>query len=234
MGLLRGKVTNGTGENGMKALVTLILCALLVAACTTQPRRGSVPDEQVTYDGLARSDRAGFDNVWLKPGTNFSSYTKIIVESPQLEFRTPGSHEDARYRQEHVRLTAADRQGITRMVNKTFREEFQKIRTFSVADQPGPDVLIVHTRLLDIFKIVPREFDDPAREMLGVVTEATLIAELHDSQTGEILARSVETSAKGYAGSLDTARQRDWSVLVQPVQRWSGEIRDRLDAIHDL
>jgi hypothetical protein len=218
----------------MKALMPLILCTVFLAGCTQEGRLISTPEEDVTYDGLVRSNRADLQNVWLKPGIDFSVYNRVILEEPQLEFRAFGSQEDPRYRKEQFPLTADDKRNMTQMVQQVFSEEFAKLQNYTMTDQSGTDVLILRSRIIDILKLVPRQDDDLAREPLGTVTEATGVAELYDSESGEILARSVARRGKGYAGNIQSARSKNWSPLKPSVQRWAGEIRDRLDQIHSL
>lgn len=219
----------------MKALIPVLLCAVFVAGGMAVARDASAQDMDMTYDGLVPSDRRDLKNVWLKPGIDFSHYTQIILEAPVFEFRIPGSTEDRRFRQEQFMLTPADKQGMTEMANRIFTEEFEKFRHYKLVDDAGPDVIIVQTRILDILKLVPTEADDPSMDVTRMrsVTEATLVAEAHDSLSGEILARSVDQRGKAYAGGVASARSRDWAPLEKPVRRFAVEVRDRLDKIHD-
>ena len=132
-------------------------------------------------------------------------------------------------------LRPADKQGMTEMANRIFTEEFNEFRNYELVDDAGPNVIIVRTRILDILKLVPTEADDPSMDVsrMRSVTEATLVAEAHDSLSGEILARSVEQRGKAYAGGVASARSRDWAPLEKPVRRFAVEVRDRLDKIHD-
>jgi len=219
----------------MKALIPALICAMFVAGGLTYSRDASAQDMEMTYDGLVRSDRRELKNVWLKTGIAFSHYTGIIFAAPEFEFRLPGTVEDGRFRQQQFVLTPADQQGMAEMALRIFTGEAEKIQHYRLTDEAGPDVIIVRTRILDILKIVPTEADDPSMDIARMrsVTEATLIAEVHDSLSGEILARSVEQRGKAYAGGVESARSRDWAPLEKPVRRFAVEVRDRLDKIHD-
>jgi hypothetical protein len=219
----------------MKALLWLLLGAMLVGGVVTESRVASSQEVDMTYDGLVPSGRRDLKNVWLKPGIDFSHYTGIIFEAPEFEFRLLGSVEDRRFRQQQFVLTPDDKKSMSDMALRIFTEEAQKIQHYRITDEAGPDVIIVRIRILDILKIVPTEADDPSMDITRMrsVTEATLIAEAHDSLSGEILARSVDQRGKAYAGGVASARSRDWAPLEKPVRVFAKEIRERLDRIHE-
>jgi hypothetical protein len=219
----------------MKALLWLLLGAMLVGGVATESRVASAQEVDMTYDGLVPSGRRDLKNVWLKPGIDFSHYNGIIFEAPEFEFRLPGSVEDRRFRQQQFILTPEDEKGMSDMALRIFTEEAQNIQHYRITDEAGPDVIIVRIRILDVLKIVPTEADDPSMDITRMrsVTEATLIAEAHDSLSGEILARSVDQRGKAYAGGVASARSRDWAPLEKPVRVFAEEVRERLDKIHD-
>ena len=219
----------------MKAMLWLLLGAMLVGGVATESRVASAQEVDMTYDGLVPSGRRDLKNVWLKPGIDFSHYTGIIFEAPEFEFRLPGTADDRRFRQEQFVLTPTDKQGMSEMAIRIFTEEAQKIQHYRLTDESGPDVIIVRIRILDILKIVPTEADDPSMDVTRMrsVTEATQVAEVHDSLSGEILARSVDQRGKAYAGGVASARSRDWAPLEKPVRVFAKGVRERLDKIHD-
>lgn len=218
----------------MKILSPMLLGFMLVATNIAGSGDISAQDMDVTYDGLIRSDRRDLTDVWLKPGIDFTHYTGIILDAPELEFRIPGSQEDRRFRQQEFLLTLDDKKGMTDMAVRTFTTEFEKIQHYRLVDEAGPDVIIVRIRIIDILKLVPTEADDPSMDVTRMrsVTEVTVVAEVHDSLSGEILARSVDQRGKAYAGGVQSARTRDWAPLEKPVRRFAVEVRNRLDKIH--
>jgi hypothetical protein len=219
----------------MKVFLCLLFGAMLVGGVVTDLRVASAQEVDMTYDGLVRSDKRGLKGVWIKPGIDFSHYTGILFDAPEFEFRLPGTVEDRRFRQQQFVLTPDDKQGLSEMALRIFKEEAQKIQHYRLTDEPGPDVIIVRIRILDVLKIVPTEADDPSMDITRMrsVTEATQVAEVHDSLSGEIIARSVDQGGKAYAGGVASARSRDWAPLEKPVRNFAKEIRERLDKIHE-
>jgi hypothetical protein len=219
----------------MKFLHLLLFGVALLVGAMTDSRIASAQDTEVSYDGLVRSDKRGLKDVWIKPGIDFSHYTGILFDAPEFEFRLPGTVEDRRFRQQQFVLTPDDKQGMSEMALRIFKEEAQKIQHYRLTDEPGSDVIFIRARILDILKIVPTEADDPSMDITRMrsVTEATFVAEVHDSLSGEIIARSVDQRGKAYAGGVESARSRDWAPLEKPVRNFAKEIRERLDKIHE-
>ena len=118
------------------------------------------------------------------------------------------------------------------LVGEIFREELRKIERFTIVDEPGPDVLMVRGGLLNVTSMVP---PDPVAGRsyvyLSAVGEATLVLELRDSETGTILARSVDQRA---AETLSGTFQQSNSVtnsgeVRRLISFWARRLREGLD-----
>jgi hypothetical protein len=69
---------------------------------------------------------------------------------------------------------------------------------------------------------------------LTAVGEATLILELRDSESGEVLARGVDTRAvQGAALGQDGGVVTRWEDVEKLCARWASMTRSRLDALID-
>ena len=69
-------------------IVRVLLLALLVAACAPQP---TVPVAASTdnVDGLQKVSSRYFDIAFVRPGVDFSHYSKVLVSGSELAFKTP-------------------------------------------------------------------------------------------------------------------------------------------------
>ena len=113
-----------------------------------------------------------------------------------------------------------------------FAEELQKLERFELVDEPGPDVLIIRGGLLDVTSYVP---PDPvggrSYVYLSAVGEAALVLELRDSETGTILARSVDRRAAETIGdSFSLANHVTNSAeTTRLIRHWATRLREGLD-----
>ena len=63
--------------------ITVALCGC--APLPTQP----AGQAHVYYEGLEQVDARGVDIAFVRPGIEFRAYTGLLVEEPELAFRTP-------------------------------------------------------------------------------------------------------------------------------------------------
>ena len=220
----------------------LAICVLSTLGCS-QGYVLETPEADITYDGLVRDDKAALQNVWIKTDIDLSSYMGYQLDV-DLEFRIPRGDE-TRSSAREISLTDNDKQGLTTFVENTFREELLKSRYFRESESPGAAVVRIHVRLMDIVALAPQDTDTgvganlDAQSMphlyVSSVGEATLVGEVFDTTTGEIIARFVERRAGGQAvGGAQSSRASGWVEIEPGVKRWGGLVRDRMDQIHDL
>lgn len=220
----------------------LAICALCIVGCS-QGVVLETPEADVTYDGLVRDENAQIQNVWIKTDIDLASYTGYLLDV-DLEFRVPRG-DKPRSRAREFPLTEDDKQSMAAFVEDTFREELLTSRYFRESDSPGPAVVRIHVRLMDIVALAPTDPDigvgtnedaeSSAHLYVSSVGEATLVGEVFDTTTGEIIARFVERRAGRQAvGGVQSSRASDWAEIAPGVKRWGGLVRDRMDQIHDL
>ncbi len=118
------------------------------------------------------------------------------------------------------------------LVGKVFKEEFEKIEKYELVDEPGPDVLMVRGGLLDVTSYVPPDpIGGRSFIYLSSVGEATLVLELRDSETGTILARSVDRrAAETIGGTFTRSNSVTNSAEARRLIRfWATRLREGLD-----
>jgi len=164
---------------------------LLLSACTTSPY------PEVSHDGLIRVEKAKADAVYLLPGADLSTYSKITLLEPQIAFRS-GWQQAINSGRTVDRISDDD---MVRMIEtgkplliEEFTKELEK-NGFAVVDEAGPGILAVKPAIIDLEMTAP----DP-NNTAGVwvetyasgTGEATLQLELFDSVTGQLLVRAFD------------------------------------------
>ncbi len=221
----------------MKRLL-IATCILALAACTT-PDPVIEPDAP-TYDGMVPVRDSGLREAWVKPDIDLSRYERMLLLPIEVQFRavrptagtTLGRSQDREFP-----ISPADQKRLVDIVTGVFREELAKSRHLTLTTEPGPDVLLVRTSLLDIVSKVPPE--EPGRNeiFLDEVGEATLVLELQDAQSGETLARAVDRRAADPVDYMDTNVSRvtsvqAWSEVRRVARRWASTVTQRIDQLH--
>jgi hypothetical protein len=106
------------------------------------------------------------------------------------------------------------------------------IERFELVDEPGPDVLAVLGGLLDVVSYVPPEpIGGRSYVYLSSVGDATLVLELRDSETGTILARSIDRRAAEPIGATlqDSNRVSNAAEVRRLIRHWASRLREGLD-----
>ena len=221
----------------MKRLVAFAAVLILVG-CSSEPTIQTGPGAETTFDGLVRIDNARFAAAWIDPEIDVKQYNKIIPGGAEFEFRAAQkvSASAARHsNQSEFWISDANKQRLTEIVSEVFTEELQKSKYFTLTEEPGPDTLIVNGALHDIVSNVPPQEVGRSEIWLRSLGEATLVIELRDSLSNEVIYRAVERRAVENVGSqmIRTNTATTWAEVRRWARRWAVSLREGLDSVHE-
>ena len=220
----------------MKKIV-LTFVAMTMAGCSSAPptiQQG--PNAEVSYDGLHAIDNSIFKAAWADPDIDFSRYDKIMAGGAFFEYRavkkTSGTYR-ARASDTEFYIDEKAREKLKELTSEIFNEELAKSSLFSVTDASGPDVLIIRGCLNDIGSQVPPDIIGRGDIYLSSVGEITLILEVVDSMSGEVIFRAVERRAaeRGGGMAMRSNSVNTRSEVRRLIRRWATTLRDGLDSI---
>jgi len=215
-----------------------IAAVIFIAGCATEPSIQSGPNAETTFDGLVRIDNARFAGAWIDPDVDLKQYTKIIPGGAEFEFRNVQKMSASAARRANERefwISDSDKQRLADTVTEVFEEELQKSKYFTVTDEPAPDALIIVGGLQDIVSQVPPEDVGRSEVWLRSVGEATLVIELRDSLSNEVVYRAVERRAAENAGNqmIRANTATTWAEVRRWARRWAVRLREGLDSVHE-
>ena len=209
-----------------------VVAALLVVPAAFSAGRSSL-DRLLPAQGLPGAKVPGLGLAYARPGA-LARYDRVLLEPVDVSFR----RDWAPYRTGSALLASqADRErvrdDVAHWVHDAFAQTLQR-RGIGLADAPGPGVLRVKLRVVDVYLNNPWGPTPGRSRVLAISSgEVTLVAELADARTGEVLARvadwedmrptdrvflpsndirtgaDVEAVASGWATSLAGAIGRD-------------------------
>jgi hypothetical protein len=191
----------------------------------------------MSYDGLQQISVKGIDLAYARPGASLVAYDKVKIEPIEVAFRKDWNPKRTG---SELRLDAAERENIRTGVAKIVRDEFVKALEagsgYKVVAEPGPDVLRVNASILNLYVNAP-ESRTATRTRTYTVSagEMTLVAELHDSETGELLARVVDRREARSSNRLqltDSAVNTDEARDI--ASAWARVLRNGLDKAHGI
>jgi hypothetical protein len=204
----------------------LALVAAAASGCGPQPTQPK-PIGEVNIEGLQEVPARNFEVAFVRPGVTFADYTKLMVDELELAFRTPDRE------QNQFPLGEDQKTRLRAAMATAFGEELGKLENVEVATAPGPDVLALRVRVQDIVARAPgRRVGGAGRAgfALETVGEMTLVIELRDSQSDEVLARVFDRQAvEGAAMVSGDGVISTWEGVDRIVARWATRTRDGLE-----
>jgi len=214
-----------------------IAAILLLAGCAGEPTIQQGPGAEVTYDGLYRIDNSAFREAWADPDIDWSRYSKIMAGGAVFEFRavkkTSGTQRQSSTQNEFW-IDDKAREKLKEEVSTIFREELGKSERFTMTETPGPDVLIIIGGLHDIVSRVPPDLVGRGDIYLSSVGEATLILQVVDSMSGEVIARAVERRRAERSGgtvAMVSSPVTTWAEVRRLARLWARKLRNGLDSL---
>lgn len=198
--------------NTLLKKVSILGSALVIALSATslQAKRQKMPD--TTADGLLLIKKAkGADYVYALEEADLSIYNRIILLEPNIAFRKHWQ-DDINSGRTIDRISDSDMEAMIAGGKEIFMKQFTKTldkKKYPIAEKPEGDVLLVKATIANLEINAP----DPDRTN-GTWTkiyteeagEATLIIELYDSVTGQILIRAIDHQEIGEQFGMPIAR----------------------------
>jgi len=221
----------------MKYPITfLIAIALALTGCAGEATIQSGPNAEVTFDGLNRIDNSAFSDAWADPDIDFSRYNKMMAGGAFFEFRavkkTPRTGRLSTTENEFW-IDDKSKERLKKEVSDIFQEELAKSTRFTETDTPGPDVIIIRGGLHDIISRVPPDQVGRTDIYLRSVGEATLILEVVDSMSGEVIARAIERRSMERPGGdlMFSTPVTTWAEVRRMARTWATRLRAGMDSI---
>ncbi len=199
----------------------------LISACAPQPTT-PIDLSETNFDGLEEVKSKYFSAAFVRPGISFSNYKELLIGESELAFRTPD-------RTKHqFPLTVEQKTRFRQLLDAEFVKEFASSNTLQITSSNGPNTLKLEVRVQDIVAMVPpRSVSRVGDIALQALTEATLVIEISDSESDEILARVFDRRV--IEGTAIAQKQgppvTQWEEVEKICNRWASTVRARLDVV---
>ena len=223
------------------ALVWVGLVTGAIVACAngqTGMKLEEGPGAEVTVDGLHKVIHSKYRDAWVKPSADFASYTAVVLETVEITYQRKPKR--SRYSTSDGNFALTDKQmaKMKSLFADIFSTEIEKSRYYRVTDTPGPAVLRLAPSIIDLRVNVPTDkYSGRERVYATSVGKMTLLLELHDSLSGEILARVADRREARLGGGFELQRANAISntdAVRRVFRSWAAILRARLDEIHTL
>ena len=221
-------------------LSTGILIAITGCASAPAPTLQTGPGAEVTIDGLVRIDNAVVPVAYRKPDLDLKPYTRFMLDPVEIAYqKDPGNlrRSGPGGGQGNFALTPSQMEALRTMFQDAVVQALTRDNGYQLTTEPGPDVLRINASLIDLVVNVPTERsgrEDVYTRSYGLVS---LILELYDSQSGEILVRAGDRRDPTKDTSFTLARVSPTFVRADTERLfmyWGNLLRERLDAFRQM
>jgi hypothetical protein len=206
------------------------LGALLLFSVTAAAQKKEL-DEAASYDGLQQVKIKGIDLAYALPGATLADYKQVMIEPVSVAFAKnwkPTVTGTSRS------LSTDDiekiRSGVAKVVYDAFIDEL-KNGGYTIAAGPGPEVLDVRPAIIKLYVSAPDVMTaGRSRTYTTSAGEMTLLAELADSETGQVIARVLDRYEARNTGTFRMTNSVTNSSEVRiAASNWAKILRKALD-----
>ena len=191
-------------------------------------------DAEVTQDGLHRVHPSIMAAAWVKPDLDLSGYTRIFVVPTAVQFRLVEEVTDAfslsRSGDREFPVNEDKQDWLRGVWSRVTTEQFAQQRSFQRYEGVGTDVLVVQAILADVVSYIPPDAAGSSYSWIRDPWVASVVLELRDGTTGELLART--NDRRTGEGLMDA--NTVWMLTEDLLLRWAEVLSERLEQLADL
>jgi Protein of unknown function (DUF3313) len=209
----------------------LVLGAATLAGCAST--RSAPPEE---WDGLVRQPGTRLGAVFVRPDAEIVGYRSVKIDPVEVSFARnwdPNRGGRSQLGRLNADDMAAIQAGVADLFRETFRAELER-GGYQLVETAGPDTLRVSAAIVDLYINAPDTMTaGRSRTYTANAGRMTLVAELRDSMTGELLARAVDSRSARSTGTWNiTNRVTNTADARRAMGIWATALRQALDEMY--
>lgn len=208
----------------MKRII-IFATILLLTACASQAPTPEPGFEVIDYG----RDR----EIQLALNVDWSTYTKVHLETATVEFREGWARSQERYNDVVIRDrdVARIKTHAAELFNKVISRELTKEGGYELASESGAGVMRWTPRIVELDIIAPdRVHDNIVDSLVDSQGSMTIELEIHDSVSGRLLATASQYQSDPYKGYMErTTSATNARAFRLMMQRWAGWLFEQIE-----
>jgi uncharacterized protein DUF3313 len=208
------------------------VAVLLAGSFAPGSLRLMAADAPKEWDGLQLRPSKRVDRLYVRPEASLAGYKRVRLERLQVAFDKNWKPNDSR--RGSARLTKDDfekiKNGLADEFAKVFASELAK-GGYQVVDEAGEDVLDITPLVVDLYIAAPDKMTaGRSYSYTADPGHMTLVAELRDSETNQILCRAIDARSSSWNNTFRVANSvTNIAEARMIIARWASALRDALD-----
>jgi hypothetical protein len=213
-------------------------CPLALAFVLASPLAATLHDVAAVMnrDGLEPIQLKNMDLAYARPGATLAAYKRIQIEPVLVDFDKRWDPERTGSR---LKVSSEERVNIQASVSRAVRDEFARVLqatgNYQVVNEAGPDVLRFTPRIINLYLNAPDAGNVArTRTYMASAGEMTLLAELHDSASSQLLMRLADRREADNVRLIRTNGMVNDNEIRVVVGAWARVLRKALDQAHGI
>jgi hypothetical protein len=197
-------------------------------------RAASAPPE-MTPDGLKLRSSTGSSVIYVRPGADFSKYTKVAILDCFVEFDQGWqSNYNSQQIDPSTYVGTNDMNRIKKQLAAEFKKVFIKELTakgaYTIVDSAAPDVLVLRPAIINL-RVTQPDLMTPGMSMTLIRSAGSMTGyiELYDSLSNTLLARALSAKADQGGGQVASSVTNTMAADVI-LKQWADALRNGLEA----
>ena len=219
----------------MNSIRLVLLASFLIAGPASAQEPAEAPPAAPDAETELQKVKSAFKETWVHPDADFTQYSKLYLWEGVFEYRDVGPAQKSRStmmssRKREFGISDADREKFEEIVAESFIKALEGSKQFELVDELSPGTMILRGGVLDIVSMVPPQTVGRSEIYLASIGEATLVLELLDAATGDVLAVVAERRSLSRPGStIDfTTMPTNSATIMGDIKRWAGSAGKKL------
>ncbi|MPY21139.1 DUF3313 family protein [Shewanella sp. YLB-07] len=220
--------------NKLFLCVTLLAVATL-SACTINKNQQLT----VSADGMTLVKATRSTQVAKNENVDFTRYDKILISPSTVTFKKDWKRDYNRDERElSMRVEDKDviriKEGVEKLFDEVFQEELAKSTHYSIVTKAEPGTLLLKPSVLNLEVNAPDlESAVNVKRYTDTTGEGTLLLEVFDGVSGQIVARIIDAEEAGDNDFYEWAsRVSNRADAKRVIRKWAKSLREHLDKAH--
>ncbi len=195
---------------------------------------GAEEGQSSTFDGLIAVEESSLAMAYVDPKADFSVFERVMILDPIVAFRSNWQQDQRRQRAQSIRGSDMERirQDTAALWKQVFSEQLETAG-FEVVNALEEDVLTLRPAIIDLDVVAPviQRGQRSTLAYTATTGSATLILELFDASTGDLVGRVADrqTATKGEGYETRANRVSNRSAAATVFRGWADALIDMLN-----
>jgi hypothetical protein len=200
------------------------LCLAVAPVTQASSKSEQSMDALAKAAGLRRLPDSVMDQAWVRPGAELGKYHAIIVMPVDLAYRSK-----PRASRNEFPLNHEQKRALNEVVPAALASELVELKGLELTNKRGRHVMVLETAVVDIVSHVPSEPVGRGASFVRILGEATIVIELRDSLTDEVVARAIERCQVTSNSVHRSNRVWNRSEVRHAAERMSANLRRQVE-----